>query len=1166
MLAAAVASAIPPAHATFPQSPPNDPQYAAAERDCAGVSVNAEQYYLYGRPSACTTAPRLAGMPAGMSIDTTWRDFTTGRRDVTVAYVEGGINWHLDESRELVDQVFINAEELPRPTTPTDDGRLTAADYSDTSDANRNGYVDPEDLIARFSDGADDDHNGYVDDISGWDFYNDQNDPATTDSAYVHANDQMTKIAAQTDNGRYGAGICPSCTILPIKAGAEALIRSDDLARAWLYAADVGAAVIVSVTADLGYSTFMATAIDDIWRRGVLMVEASNDFNSADHQGGMFHGRVLPGNGLVSNTQGLGGSGVTNPLTTSLTERSGQTSWGPKSFVSVATQDGSTSTSTPVLGGVLALIVAAGRDAADDGLIDSPLSNAEIVQLLRATATDIDDPRSNWPSRAGWDQQFGYGRPDVHRAVSELHAGNVPPVGWIDSPDWFALLDPERQDRVRIRGHTEARRSTRYRWRLEAAPGADPGDGDFMSVGSGAGTSPRDGRLGTLELRRLPESFWRAPYALSKTRTLETAERYAVTLRLRVTDAAGRMAEDRRTITVHHDPTALPGFPLRLGAGGEAQPQLVDLQGRGGLAAVFGDSDGVVHAIDMRTRRELPGWPQRTARVRQARSHPGVIPGHEPVFANAAIADLDGTGRLSAIVTSTSGTTYVFDARGRRRPGWPKRMDEGVVAVPVPRPKLPFARLPHRGALSSPVVVDLDGDGRKDIVQAGWDGHVHAWDPAGHPLPGWPVAVRVAVPPAAGYVRVDDHKLDVAPAVADLDGDGRPELVVHSQQSDVLGAGVQPLARSWTFAFHGDGTPVRGWPTRQQGLLGYYGSAQEAVTEGLNTPAVADVDADGDDETAVSAVFSPGVVLDGDGAQRAGFGGPSDLVAQLLADPLKLLAGQLPGDVAVSFTTSGAFGRLGGRRLAYAEPGTGLASIAGALLLTGSGLPIGNVARAYDAQTGAVLAGFPATAQGLDFLGGPSIADVTGDGEPELLQGGDSGALHAFVAGTGAQAPAFPKATTGWTVWAPAVGDVDGDGTVELVTTTREGYLMAWTTAGRAAANIEWWSFRHDEHNSSRYGTDSRPPSAVRGLRLRDGRASFRTTGDDWRIGRPQRYLVRFAAGGRVLRRVALDATAAAGSRESVRGPKRARSVEVQAVDDAGNRGTPVRVQARRPS
>ena len=88
--------------------------------------------------------------------------------------------------------------------------------------------------------------------------------------------------------------------ILPVKAGAEALDRTDDLAQAWLFAADAGADVIVSVTADLGYSSFMRQAVDSIWKRGVLMVEASNDFDSTDHQGGMFWPTCSPATGWSS--------------------------------------------------------------------------------------------------------------------------------------------------------------------------------------------------------------------------------------------------------------------------------------------------------------------------------------------------------------------------------------------------------------------------------------------------------------------------------------------------------------------------------------------------------------------------------------------------------------------------------------------------------------------------------------------------------------------------------------------------------------------------------------------------------------------------------------------------------------------------------------------------
>src|SRR4029078_4130346 len=135
---------------------------------------------------------------------------------------------------------------------------------------------------------------------------------------------QEMEAAAETDNGYNEAGICPKCMILPVKAGAEALDRTDDLAQAWLYAADMKADVIVSVTADLGYSSFMRQAVEDCWRKGIVLVEASNDFDSTDHQGGMFWPHVLPGNSVVANSEGIPQANVANAETKTYRERSGE--------------------------------------------------------------------------------------------------------------------------------------------------------------------------------------------------------------------------------------------------------------------------------------------------------------------------------------------------------------------------------------------------------------------------------------------------------------------------------------------------------------------------------------------------------------------------------------------------------------------------------------------------------------------------------------------------------------------------------------------------------------------------------------------------------------------------------------------------------------------------
>src|SRR5438045_593027 len=98
----------------------------------------------------------------------------------------------------------------------------------------------------------------------------------------------MSRGAAVADNGIDLAGICPFCMIMPVKEGAEAIDRTDQMAQAFVFAIDSGAKAFISETVDLGYSTFMRQAIDYTWSHNVPGSVATNDFDSTDHQGGMF--------------------------------------------------------------------------------------------------------------------------------------------------------------------------------------------------------------------------------------------------------------------------------------------------------------------------------------------------------------------------------------------------------------------------------------------------------------------------------------------------------------------------------------------------------------------------------------------------------------------------------------------------------------------------------------------------------------------------------------------------------------------------------------------------------------------------------------------------------------------------------------------------------------
>jgi len=139
-------------------------------------------------------------------------------------------------------------------------------------------------------------------------------------------------------------------------------------------------------------------------------------------------------------------------------------------------------------------------------------------------------------------------------------------------------------------------------------------------------------------------------------------------------------------------------------------------------------------------------------------------------------------------------------------------------------------RYPVRGRISSsPALYDIDGDGRLEVIIGG--PRLFVLTPEGRSLRGWP---RKGRKPFAS-----------SPAVGDIDGDGNPEVVVGCDDGKV-------------YAWDARGDILKGWP----------------VTTGrdvFSTPALADIDGDGHPEVIVGSDDGRLYVLDGEGAAVAGF-------------------------------------------------------------------------------------------------------------------------------------------------------------------------------------------------------------------------------------------------------------------------------------------------------
>ena len=116
---------------------------------------------------------------------------------------------------------------------------------------------------ASFSDGVDDDGNGYVDDISGWDFFEGDNDP-NDDVDYGHGTGEAEDSAGETDTNLDPQ--CPNCLVMPMRVGDSFVADVNHFAEAAIYATDNGASIIQTALGTLNNTVVRAG-------RGRLRVE-----------------------------------------------------------------------------------------------------------------------------------------------------------------------------------------------------------------------------------------------------------------------------------------------------------------------------------------------------------------------------------------------------------------------------------------------------------------------------------------------------------------------------------------------------------------------------------------------------------------------------------------------------------------------------------------------------------------------------------------------------------------------------------------------------------------------------------------------------------------------------------------------------------------------------
>lgn len=278
----------PPVVADFPEDPPNDPDYDRAEEMEPPGSIFIEQWNFFSFEPRSTPGAGISGVSA----DLAWK-INYGRKDVILAVLDCGIRWN---TFDLLNQFYINTGEVPEPRNSegewtegeydlNGDGYVNIQDYGEDSrvyDANGNGYIEPGDLISIFSDGVDDDGNGFKDDISGWDFWQEDNDPFD-DVNFGHGTGGSLDAAAEGNNEYGGIGLAPGVSVLEVRVGDSFVVDANLFAQGLLYATDMGASTADASLGAINNSTLAREAIDYAWENGLLLNTSAADENSYHH-------------------------------------------------------------------------------------------------------------------------------------------------------------------------------------------------------------------------------------------------------------------------------------------------------------------------------------------------------------------------------------------------------------------------------------------------------------------------------------------------------------------------------------------------------------------------------------------------------------------------------------------------------------------------------------------------------------------------------------------------------------------------------------------------------------------------------------------------------------------------------------------------------------------